>query len=76
MSATRRIALYWSPGRSLAGALEATQRMHRALEAYAAILVPEAVDEAALVARLRGRVEVSLRWLYGRKSETILPPKL
>jgi hypothetical protein len=60
----------------IASALDATERMHRALESYAAGLAPGTVDAAAPLGRLRGRIDASLRWLYGRKSGTILPPKL
>jgi 2-keto-4-pentenoate hydratase len=59
----------------IATALDATERMRTAIEAYAKTLPASSTEAAPVIGRLRGRVDAAARWLYGRKSGAIRPPK-
>ncbi len=55
----------------VASAIDATERMRSALEAYVESLPADAIEAAGPIGRLKDKIAVSLRWLYGRKSGQI-----
>jgi len=59
----------------IATALDANERMRAAIETYAKVLPAGSAEAAQTIGRLRGRVDAAARWLYGRKSGAIRPPK-